>query len=344
MRVCRLCKSEKVIIHQAFKKDIQDSVLTEAKVVRLKCKECKYSFRTYPEGVRDYSSRTKRLVFLGVVLYSAGLSYEKAAGFLSGMLGREVESFVTIWRDIQALGERLRRARTPKASQRLVVGLDATYVRVSGREQPVLVAVNQRDGLTISVDLGDEWKERELKEFLREVAKKVGLKNVSGLVTDDLDTYKLVSEKFKLPHQICLGHVKRNLARRLAKLAGKIPKAYTATLTNILDPPALEGEQTLRSLLGKPDLWKAGKRNKHWIAYRMVVADLLRNWKNYTAHLTHPQANLPTSNNITEQAISRSKIRYKLTRGFKSKEAVLNFFYVTQYLETKQFNQVAAFC
>lgn len=342
VRVCKLCKSNKVVINQTLRKPVKDSVLTEVVVQRLKCKACKYSFRIYPEGVKDYSARTRRLVFLGVILYSAGLSYQKAVGFLNGMMGRELESFVTIWRDVQDIGEKLRRKKMPLlAGTRIVVGIDGTYVRVRGREEPVLIATNAHDGTTITVSLANEWKEEELKAFFKEIAKAIG---IAGIITDDLDTYKMVSEKQKIAHQVCLAHVKKNIGRRLLKLTTKIPQAYREKVKGVFDPPEQEGNQVLHALLKDPNLWRSGKRNKHWVAFRGIVGDILRNWTNYIAFLNHPPGLLPSTNNRTEQAIGRSKIRYRQTRGFKSQQGVLNFFFLTQSIGMKRFDEIALAC
>lgn len=352
VRVCKLksCSSSNVVINQTLKKLVKDSVISEVRIYRLKCRKCKYSWRVYPEGIKDYCSRSSRLIYLGVLMYSAGLSYQKCAGLMECILGRRLESFITIWRDVQAVGEKLRRVTFPTVrAGKVVVGLDGAYVKVKGKKQPVIIATNHEDGnTTITVDLGDEMKERELAEFMRKVAKKLGVKTssrkIKGIVTDDLDTYKLVSAKHKLPHQVCLAHVKKNVGKRLFLLKRKIPKDYLQSVAKVLDPPKLANDQILKDLLKDPKLWRSGSKNKHWVALRGIVSDLLRNWSNYTAYLKYPEANLPTTNNKTEQAVGRSKIRYKTTRGFKSKEGVLNFFYLTQYFGMKNYHQIALNC
>lgn len=211
-----------------------------------------------------------------------------------------------------------------------------------------MLRLSEDGNTTITVDLGDEMKERELAEFMKKVAKKLGVKvssrKIKGIITDDLDTYKIITTKLKLPRQVCLAHVKKNLGKRLHLLKKKIPLAYISQLSSILDPPEVESDQILKDLLKDPRLWKNGNKSKHWVTFRGIVTDLLRNWSNYTAYLKYPEANLPTTNNKTEQAIGRSKIRYKPTRGFKSKEGVLNFFYLTQYFGMKNYHQIALNC
>jgi transposase-like protein len=247
------------------------------------------------------------LVFLGVLLYGAGLSHEKASGFLTGMVGRNLESFVTIWRDVQAIGEKLRRKSTTVSKvckdARITVGMDGTYVRVNGKEQPVLVGVNTTDGTTITMSLVNEWKEKQLRIFLQEVAKQIGLKNIKGLVTDDLDSYKLLSGKQKILHQVCVAHVRKNLKQRLKKLEKKIPRVY---IQNVKETIETWDGQLLEELKTDPILWNHPKRMcKSWIVFRRIIGDLFRNWKNYTAYLTDPT--IPSTNNVTERAIGRSK-------------------------------------
>lgn len=216
-------------------------------------------------------------------MYSAGLSYTKCPSLLECILGRNLESFITIWRDVQAIGERLRRAHLPiLRSGKVVVGLDGAYVKVKGKKQPVIIATNTTDGnTTIAVDLGDEIKEKELVEFMKKVAKKLGVnapsRKIKGVTSDDLDTYKIVSTKYKLPHQVCLAHVKKNFRKRLNLLKGKVPQSYIDQVASVLDPPKLENDQILKDLLKDPKLWRSGQRNKHWVQLRHVTTDLLRN-------------------------------------------------------------------
>jgi len=48
----------------------------------MECEVCHYTFRSYPEGVRAYSGRSKRLVFLGVILWVKSRNAGRAAKIL----------------------------------------------------------------------------------------------------------------------------------------------------------------------------------------------------------------------------------------------------------------------
>jgi transposase-like protein len=347
LRICKIvsCRSTTVIIKQTIHKAIKDSLVSEVVVVRMKCKTCGYSWRCYPEGIHEYSSRSKRLVFLGIMLYASGLSFAKASGFLASMLERETGTHMTLWRDVQQIAERLRRQKIKvphiKGAQ-IVVGVDGTYVRVKGKEQPLLVAIKINDGTTVTVSLGNEWKKYELEQFVKAVACELRVKVTNlKIITDDLDMYKIVAQKQKVAsHQICLGHVKKNLGKRVKKLKGELPEEYLDKLRALFDPP---DKAALDILLGDSKLWTHPKKQcKSWILYRGIVGDLKRNWKQYTAYLTDPT--LPTTNNKTEQAIGRSKVRYKTTRGFGSKSGALNFFTLTQHYGMKHYQQISSVC
>ena len=40
------------------------------------------------------------------------------------------------------------------------------------------------------------------------------------MVTDDLSTYRPVVDKLRLEHQVCVTHVRNNMARRVSKVKG----------------------------------------------------------------------------------------------------------------------------
>ena len=140
---CPICKGRRLIRHRTIFKPVKDSILKEVTIRRMLRKNCHYTFRIYPEGVNEGSARTKRLIFLGVVLYLAGLSYEKCEWFLEGILGRKLVDMVTIWRDIQRLGKKLRGKNLPP-NVGLIVGIDGTCFKV--KVVPTIFATDAKRG------------------------------------------------------------------------------------------------------------------------------------------------------------------------------------------------------
>jgi hypothetical protein len=63
---------------------------------------------------------------------------------------------------------------------------------------------------------------------------------------------------------------------------------------------------------------------------RGAVVYLLNLWHRLTLYQRRP--GLPRTNNLSEQAIGRSKHRARTVRGFKSLDGALNFFAATQHL------------
>jgi hypothetical protein len=91
---CPACGSREVIVHQTLSREIKDSIIKRVTIKRMKLKVV-IILSGFTRG------GSKRLVFLGAILYLAGLSCERCEWFLAGLLGRKLMNMVTIWRDIQ---------------------------------------------------------------------------------------------------------------------------------------------------------------------------------------------------------------------------------------------------
>lgn len=63
---------------------------------------------------------------------------------------------------------------------------------------------------------------------------------------------------------------------------------------------------------------------------RRLVIDLIGRWPALVYHQGRPW--VPTTNNRTEQAIGKSKVRFKTVRGFKSVPGLLAGVALTQWL------------
>lgn len=60
--------------------------------------------------------------------------------------------------------------------------------------------------------------------------------------------------------------------------------------------------------------------------------ELWQKWKKIRLHLRRPELKLDGTNNASERAIGRSKVRYKSMRGYKSDEGMSNGIALTQWL------------
>jgi len=100
--------------------------------------------------------------------------------------------------------------------------------------------------------------------------------------------------------------------------AGEEEKALVRQLVREL--PADGGERLLRlepRVRGSPPL-------------RRLVVDLLGRWTALVYHQQRPW--VPATNNRTEQAIGKSKVRFKTVRGFKSVAGALAGIALTQWV------------
>jgi hypothetical protein len=335
---CKICKSQNLIIHQTLRREIKDSQLKEVTIFRLLCKKCKYSFRIYPQGIKDYTGRSKRLIFMGIILYTAGLSYTKIILFLEGFIGKNLESSVTVWRDIQSLGETLRRNHFGifKKGERVVAGVDGGYFKVKGEKMCIMFSADAKDGATILFEAKNEDNVEEIKQFVSKLQKTC---NLLGMTTDDWELYKEPLEVKRLPHQVCLAHVKKNFKKHIRELPKTIPVRFTETVTTLIDNPTPKGLLVLEEIIKDPYL---RLKNPDSTQIREIIASLLRKWKQYTEFIHNPY--LPETNNHTERAVGRSKIRYHQTRGLKSKEGLLNFIAVTQIFGEHKFQLLEDYC
>lgn len=65
---------------------------------------------------------------------------------------------------------------------------------------------------------------------------------------------------------------------------------------------------------------------------RMLTLELWKKWKKIRLHLREPELKLDGTNNASERAIGRSKVRYKTMRAYKSDEGMENGIGLTQWL------------
>lgn len=312
-RKCRYCEGETFQRWGQVQKPVRDVHVRQVKVYRYRCCHCKRTFRHYPEG-NTRADQTERLKLLAVLLWQLGLSHRASSLILSGL--RVWVSPMTIWRDVQAAAHQIQRTNRWKPGR--IVGLDGAYVLGWGGKQPVLVAVDLGSGEPLALGYVNEHDPQAVRRWLAPLVQQHG---ITVIVTDDLSSYKIVAEKLQLEHQICQFHVRRWVGKALRELQETVPKEWLWVVDEIhslidLLPP--HGSQRLYAL------WKKlpGRRSKPDQArspmeqLRDLLLRLSQDWHTYCTFQSEPL--VPWTNNATERAIGRMKMRARTVRGYKS--------------------------
>lgn len=312
-RKCPYCEGETFQRWGQVKKPVKDMRVRTVRVYRYRCCQCKRTFRHYPEGT-SCADQTERLRVFAIVLWRLGLSHRASSLILSGL--QVFVSHMLVWRNVQAEAETLTKRNQWKPVR--IVGLDGAYVLGWGEKQPVLVAVDLGSGEPIAIGYLNEQDPQALRRWLEPLVQRHG---ITVIVTDDLSSYKGVSEKLQLGHQICQFHVRRWVGKALRELQETVPKEWLWVLEeiqNLIDLLPPDGSQSLYVL------WKKlpGRRSKREQArsaleqLRDLLLRLSQDWQTYCTFLSEPL--VPWTNNATEQAIGKMKMRARTVRGYKS--------------------------
>jgi len=310
---CPYCEGETFQRWGQVNKPVKDVRVRNVKVYRYRCCQCKRTFRHYPDG-NTSADQTERLRLLAILLWTLGLSHRASSLILSGL--NVFVSFMTIWRDVQEAAKEIKKRNQWKPVR--VLGLDGAHVLGWGAKQPVLVAVDVGTGEPIAIGYINEYDPQAVRRWLAPLVQRHG---ITVIVTDDLSSYKIVAEKLQLGHQICQFHVRRWVGKALKELQETIPKEWLWVLDEIhqlLDILPPDGSKTLYAL------WKQlpgrrSKRNQARLALEQLRDLLLRlsqDWHRYSSFQSEPA--VPWTNNSTERAIGRMKMRARTVRGYKS--------------------------
>ena len=310
---CPYCEGETFQRWGQVNKPVKDIRARNVKVYRYQCCHCQRTFRHYPQG-NTRADQTERMRIFAALLWTLGLSHRASSLILSGL--RVSISHMSIWRDVQAQAER--RKQQGQWKQVRVLGLDGAYVSGWGEKRPVLVAVDLGTGKPIAVGYVNEYDPQAVRRWLQPLVQQHG---VTVIVTDDLNSYRVVAEKMGLGHQVCQFHVRRWVGRALRELEQTIPKEWGWVLEEVhqlLDVLPLEGSKRLY------ELWKLlpGRTTKldqprtPLERLRALLLRLSEHWHTYCLFQSEPA--VPWTNNATEQAIGRMKMRARTVRGYKS--------------------------
>lgn len=312
-RRCPNCQGEIFQRWGQVNKPVKDIRVRNVKVYRYRCCHCKRTFRHYPSGNTN-ADQTERLRLFAIVLWTLGLSHRASRLILSGLNVRV--SHMTVWRNVQQEAGKIKKRNQWKPVR--VLGLDGAYVLGWGQKQPVLVAVDLGTGEPLALGYVNEHNPQAVRRWLEPLVQQHG---ITVLVTDDLFSYKVVAEKLQLGHQVCQFHVRRWVGKTLKNLQKTVPKQWLWVLDEIRElleflPP--DGNKKLYTL------WKQlpGRRsrpNQERLALEQLRDLLLRlnqDWQKYCTFQSEPQ--VPWTNNPTERAIGRMKMRARTIRGYKS--------------------------
>jgi len=294
-------------------KPVKDVRVRNVQVYRYRCCRCKRTFRHYPEG-NTRADQTERLRLFAVLLWTLGLSHRASSWILSGLQVRM--SQMTIWRDVQGETQKIKKRNHWKPVR--VLGLDGAYVLGWGEKQPVMVAVDMGTGEPLTVGYINEYDPQAIRRWLEPLVHRHG---ITVIVTDDLSSYKTVAEKLQLGHQVCQFHVRRWVGKTLKELQETIPKEWLWVLEEIHQlievlPP--DGSHTLyalwKQLPGRRSLPSQARSAMEQL--RDLLLRLSEHWHSYCTFQSEPE--VPWTNNSTERAIGRMKMRARTVRGYKS--------------------------
>ncbi len=311
--ICPYCSGETFQRWGRVSKTLKNHLCRTISVYRYRCCHCHRTFRHYPNGV-DRADQTLRLRKLSTLLWVLGMSSRGTCTALS-VFGVEL-SHMSLWRNLQEQADLLEKQRHWKPVR--VLGIDGLYPLGKGRQQAVLIALDLGTGQPVAIGHVNEYNSWAVRRFLEPIVKRLG---VSVIVSDDLITYHRVAEKLGVEHQVCQFHVRRWVGRTLHELRETVPKDWHWVLDEIkallADLPP-EGSRRLFELWKQiPDRHEAHRKSRSALTQlRELLIRLSEYWPSY--RVFDWQKDVPWTNNATEQAIGRMKMRSRTVLGYKS--------------------------
>lgn len=310
---CPYCPGETFQRWGWIRKPVRDPRCRQVKVYRYRCCRCRRTFRHYPEGTSP-ADQTKRLQVLAVLCWTFGMSYRQVSLILSGLGVRLCA--MSVWRDAQEQARQIHRQNQWR--QVRAVGVDGAAVLGWGEKRSVLVAVDLGNGEPIALANIDEKELPALERFLADLKQRLGM---SLLVTDDLFTYRMAAERLQIGHQVCQFHVRRWVGRTLRGFRETIPEEWQFVLNEVEQlindlPP--DGDRQLYALWKRMTIRRSGTGKPVSVLEQLrdLVLRLSERWDDYCTF--QHEAELPWTNNATEQAIGRMKMRARTVRGYKT--------------------------
>lgn len=310
-RTCPYCHHPVLQRWGGCQRQIKDTLLQQAWIYRYRCSSCRRTFRHYPAGISS-AQQSQRLAVLAGVCWVLGLSLRATSAILSAF--PVALSHTSVWRDVQALSTRMKRHRPEKIR---FLGIDGMYPKLAGQEQPTVVAVDMGTGKPVAI-----WpiSEKDWRAVVKRLGPLVKAFGVEVIVTDDLKELAVAAQHLGLAHQVCHFHLLRWLWHALNKLRPQLEETHQVLIDQIWQ---MAKERPAGAQLRLFAIWqqlqaRRAKETKTSALYRLrlLVLKLQENWQKYA--LDQLQSGVPSTNNATEQAIGRWRIRSHNARGFKS--------------------------
>jgi len=315
-KTCPYCGGEVLQRWGEVRKPVKDLKRRNVRVYRYRCTHCQRTFRHYPSG-STRADQTERLRLFAVLSWALGLSLRNVSLILSGV-GVSL-SHMTVWRNLQAEKERIERENQQRRVR--ILGLDGAYVQGWGKKRAVLVAVDMGEGKPVAVGYVNEHDAEAVRRWLDSLVQSLGVKVV---VTDDLKTYRVVTKALGVKHQLCQFHVRRWIGRACVNLREKIPKEWEWVIdraqTILKELPEDGAKQLFELWLQLPARRQRGEKYTPLDELRNLLIRMSESWERYTAFVG--DADIPWTNNRTEQVIGRMKMRARTVRGYKSWEGM----------------------
>ena len=310
---CPYCGGETFQRWGRVNKPVKDSRYRMVRVYRYRCCRCKRTFRHYPPGI-SVADQTERMKKLAELCWVLGLSYRHTEQILCAF-GVQL-SFMSVWRDVQSGARQVVRRNHWRPVR--VLGLDGAYVLGWGEKRPVLVAVDMGNGVPVALGYVDEYSPQAVQHFLEPLVQRLG---VSVIVTDDLMSYRQVAERMALGHQVCQFHVRRWVNKAIRELHKTLPEEWHGVLEEVrqlIDELPPEGHKRLYALWKQLGTGLERKRGslRPVDQLRDLLIRLSQQWGSYITFYGEPE--IPWTNNATERAIGRMKMRARTVRGYKN--------------------------
>lgn len=305
---CRVLRRKEWVHRKVW--DIKGPVLVRIK--RYKCTDCGKTFSHYPEGISWKSPYSQRVWFLSALLWHLGLSVESVALILRALTGARI-SPNAVHKHLVEMGLDLnQRLRARKSEMLRVIHIDQGYIRIRGKSMGFNLAVSP-DGKLLDISFVGNEDVENFRRFFRRLKKRHG---TYAIVGDFHAAHERASEDEGMVFAGCWFHHQRSMFKRAR--GARDPTLRDIYNAATLPFPELE-EEFFQAGLDTDD--PRLKEVLFFISDRYHSVNTLNIWGLGPGFVT---------NNSAERAIARSKIRYKLTRGFGSRRNAYAALLITQ--------------